>query len=192
MLHTLVWILRISVYLWLLGEVVLQLNQLRKSGRAKKSEWRSLGVIVVSVLVGEVLAGFAARDVPALGLHIPWGVAFCIAIPVMWVGVAFRLWSIHTLGRYFRGVVHVQEDHRVIQHGPYRILRHPAYAGVLLAVVGLSLLLNNILAIVILLACVFGGVYYRIRVEEHVLTTELGAAYATYAARTSRLVPGVW
>lgn len=192
MLHTLGWILRISLWVWLLTEVMLQLNQLRKGGRAKMSEWRSLGVIVVSVLVGEVLATYAVRGVPVLDLHIPWVVAFCIAIPAMWVGAGFRLWSIHTLGRYFRGVVHVQQGHEVIQHGPYRILRHPSYAGVLLAVVGLSLLLNNILAIVVLLVCVFGGICYRIRVEERVLTTELGAAYTRYAARTARLLPGVW
>jgi protein-S-isoprenylcysteine O-methyltransferase Ste14 len=192
MLHTLVLIFWISLWAWLLAEVVLQVSQYFSGGRARVSEWRSLGLIVLSVAVGEVLAAFAARRLPSLDLHIPWVVAFGVAIPVLWVGAGFRLWSIRTLGRYFRGVVHVQQDHEVIQRGPYRILRHPSYAGALLAVAGVSLLLNNILAIVILLACVFAGTYYRIRVEERVLTEELGTAYATYASHTARLVPGVW
>ncbi|MGH3621741.1 MAG: methyltransferase family protein [Sciscionella sp.] len=192
MLDTLVWVLRISVWLWLLAELVLQARQYHAGGRATVTEWRSLGVILLSVGIGEVLASLAVRDVPALGLHIPWVVAFSVAIPVLWFGVGFRVWAIHTLGRYFRFVVHVQQGHKVVEHGPYRLVRHPSYSGLLLAIAGASLLVNNILGIVALLACVFAGAYYRIRVEERVLTRELGAEYSTYAAHTARLLPGVW
>lgn len=119
-------------------------------------------------------------------------VALAIGLPVTWAGIALRLWAVHTLGRYFRGVVHVQEGHQVVRNGPYRAVRHPAYSGALLAVVGLSLTYHNYAAIGVFVACVLGGVLHRIRIEERVLLTGLGKPYQDYAATTARLVPGIW
>ncbi|HEX7996058.1 MAG TPA: isoprenylcysteine carboxylmethyltransferase family protein, partial [Streptosporangiaceae bacterium] len=48
-------------------------------------------------------------------------------------GIALRVWAILTLDRFFTFVVGIAQDHRVVQHGPYRVLRHPGYAGALLA-----------------------------------------------------------
>jgi protein-S-isoprenylcysteine O-methyltransferase Ste14 len=62
----------------------------------------------------------------------------------------------------------------------------------LVAIVGLGLTFHNWASLVVYVVCGTAGVLYRIRVEERVLLTELGAAYADYAATTSRLVPHVW
>jgi protein-S-isoprenylcysteine O-methyltransferase Ste14 len=86
----------------------------------------------------------------------------------------------------------VHADHQVIQHGPYRLLRHPSYAGALLAVVGLSVLFGNAASIVLFIGSALVGILYRIRVEERVLGEVLGDVYRYYAARTRRLIPGVW
>jgi protein-S-isoprenylcysteine O-methyltransferase Ste14 len=86
----------------------------------------------------------------------------------------------------------VQEDHEVVRTGPYRVIRHPAYAGALVAIVGLALTLHNAAAIVVYLACAGFAIGYRIRVEERVLRTELGHRYTDYAETTARLVPHVW
>jgi protein-S-isoprenylcysteine O-methyltransferase Ste14 len=102
------------------------------------------------------------------------------------------LYSIHTLGAYFRGTVHVQDGHRVICHGPYRLLRHPSYAGGLLGVLGFGLTSGNLAAAGVLLAFLLVGMLYRIQVEERLLRTELGDAYRDYADRTARLIPGLW
>lgn len=188
----LVWLLNATVVAWLAAEIVMQIRQYRQGGRAEVSEWRSLGVIVVAVFVGNLLARAALVLVPWLQLPIPVPVRFAVALPVAWAGIGLRLWAIHRLGRYFRGVVHVQAGHQVVRSGPYRWLRHPAYAGALLAVVGFSLLFANVASIVLFVGATLAGIAYRIAVEERVLSEQLGSEYTDYARHTARLIPGVW
>ena len=119
---------------------------------------------------------------------------------VAWVGMAVRLWAIASLGKFFRGTVHVQQDHEVVRHGPYRWVRHPAYSGVILAVpalallrsCALALLLGNVLSWVLYALCTFTAFAYRVHVEERMLAQALGAVCAEYAAQTRRLIPRVW
>lgn len=176
---------------WFLAEVVMQVRQYRMGGRAVSTEWRSLGVVAGSVVLGQALA-LTAKSVASGADYGQGRPALAVAVLVMWVGIVLRLWAIQVLGRFFRGVVHVQADHEVVTDGPYRVLRHPAYSGAMVAVLGLGLAYGNPVSLVLLVGCTLVGVVYRIRVEEKVLTTALGNAYASYAAGTSRLVPGVW
>jgi protein-S-isoprenylcysteine O-methyltransferase Ste14 len=191
-LRALFWVFQVSVLVWLVADVGLQIRQYRQGDRARTVEWASLGVIVLSIVVGNVLAGQVAGHAHALRIPVPYLALLVPAILLLCLGAGFRLWSIHTLGRYFRGVVHVQEGHEVVRTGPYRYLRHPSYAGALLAVVGIGLVWDNIGSWAVFVACALVGVLYRIRVEERVLTEGLGAEYVAYAAQTKRLVPGVW
>jgi protein-S-isoprenylcysteine O-methyltransferase Ste14 len=189
MIEVLGWLLNVTLLAWVLAEVVMQVRQYRMSGPAEITEWRSLGAIVLSLAVGWVLATLAKHELPGLRFSVD---ALAVALPLMWAGIAFRLWAIRTLGRFFRGVVHVQADHQVVRHGPYRWLRHPAYAGALVAVVGIALTFHNVASFVVYVACGAAGVLYRIHVEERVLLAALGADYEQYAATTARLVPRVW
>jgi protein-S-isoprenylcysteine O-methyltransferase Ste14 len=188
---TLHWVLYVTVAVWIAAEIVLQARQYRQSSRARFTEWGSLVAFVVAVWVGQLLAAAARDRLPQLAVPHP-APLLAAGIVVAWAGIGFRLWAIHSLGRYFRGTVHVQEGHRVVRSGPYRFLRHPSYSGALLAVVGLSMAYDNVASIALFLAACLVAVLYRIRVEERVLTGALGDEYAGYAARTSRLIPGVW
>jgi protein-S-isoprenylcysteine O-methyltransferase Ste14 len=108
------------------------------------------------------------------------------------LGLAIRWTAVVTLWRYFTVDVSIRRDHRVIQHGIYRIIRHPAYLGSLISFIGLGVTFMNWLslaAIVIGTLIVFS---YRIAVEERALVTALGDEYRAYAARTKRLIPGVF
>ena len=107
----------------------------------------------------------------------------------MILGIIVRQWAIAVLGRFFSLTVSVQHEHRIIDRGPYRLVRHPAYTGGYLAVVGLSLALQS-WAATVLLAIIFGAAFgYRIRVEEKLLVAELGEDYLAYSKRTKRLIP---
>ena len=96
------------------------------------------------------------------------------------------------LGRLFTFDVAIAEDHRVIDTGPYRYVRHPTYTGSLLSFVGLGLCGGNLLSLVVLLVPITAAFLRRVAIEEAALTAALGARYADYVARTKRLVPFVY
>lgn len=114
---------------------------------------------------------------------------YYIGIAVMLAGIAFRQWAIAVLGRYFSGVIGVQKEQRVVESGPYRLIRHPSYTGVLIFYAGMGLAVQSLAAVLIDIA-IFGIVYgYRIFVEEKVLISELGNSYVEYMKRTKRVIP---
>jgi protein-S-isoprenylcysteine O-methyltransferase Ste14 len=93
------------------------------------------------------------------------------------------------LGRFFSLTVRVAEDHRVVVKGPYRLVRHPSYAGVLITFIGLALAVQSWGALLVLLGVFSLSFGYRMRVEEKALLSELGEDYANYMKRTKRIIP---
>jgi protein-S-isoprenylcysteine O-methyltransferase len=107
-------------------------------------------------------------------------------------GALLRWWAILTLGRLFTVDVAVQQEHRVVRKGPYRLVRHPAYAGLLCSLLGLGVALGSWLTPLLLLLPSLGGLLYRIVVEERALLLSLGDDYADYRRTVRfRLVPFV-
>jgi len=107
-------------------------------------------------------------------------------------GIALRLWSFLALGRYFTFTVKVSPDQPVVTSGPYHVLRHPGYAGGLLAIAAIGLLNGNWISMATIVLLFGGLVMWRIFIEEHALLTALDGRYRTYAAHHKRLVPLVW
>src|SRR6202023_2688413 len=95
-------------------------------------------------------------------------------------------WSFRTLGRYFTFIVQTSGDQPVITDGPYRLIRHPSYAGILLVVTGVGLLIANWLSLIGLTITMVCGLVFRIRVEERALLQNLGDDYRNYAATHKR------
>jgi protein-S-isoprenylcysteine O-methyltransferase Ste14 len=182
----------ITVVVWLAAELLLRRRQHGRAEQAVTREWRSLMVIWVAAALGGVLSGVLAAHLRALDLPLRRTEWLAVALVIAWCGIGLRLWSIATLGRYFHPVVHIQQNHRVVRAGPYRLLRHPSYTGLLLAVLGLSLTFANLAAIVVYNFCFIAAFVYRINVEEQVLREGLGDDYAEYMRHTYRLIPGVW
>jgi protein-S-isoprenylcysteine O-methyltransferase Ste14 len=182
----------ITVGGWLAAEMALRIRQRGGAGRTVTREWRSLLVIWGAGALGSVLAAVLAKHTPILGLPLRGTGGTAAALAIMAIGIGLRLWSIAVLGRYFRPIVHIQQGHQVVRSGPYRILRHPAYTGLLLALFGLSFEFANIAAILVFNGGILAAVRYRIMVEERVLLDSLGDQYADHMHDTRRLVPGVW
>ena len=124
----------------------------------------------------------------------PWArpAMFAAGVSSMVLGVALRWYAIWTLGRYFTRDVAVSADQPVVQRGPYRLIRHPAYSGTFLTMLGLGLAMTNWASLAALLACVFAGYSYRVRVEEAALARAIGQPYREYMRRTKRFIPGVF
>lgn len=106
----------------------------------------------------------------------------------MLAGMALRWYSIAILGRAFTVTVATQSGQRVMERGPYRFVRHPSYSGSLITILGVLVACANPLALLGLVPALIGYAY-RIRVEEAVLSKDLGEAYRSYMRRTRRLIP---
>jgi protein-S-isoprenylcysteine O-methyltransferase Ste14 len=119
-------------------------------------------------------------------------VAFAIGFVILLAGLVLRGWSIKTLGAYFTAAVKVSTDQPVITAGPYRMLRHPSYTGLLLIMTGIGLASANWVGLAGMALLTLAGLLWRIHAEERALLTTLGDPYRAYAARHKRLVPLVW
>jgi len=171
---------------WAAVEIMLRLRNL---GGRTTLDW-TFGLVVAAVAVG-VNLGFRAAHVQAAVFGGGWA-PVAIGLIVLAAGVTLRTWAILTLGRLFKFVVVIQDDHRVVAAGPYRLLRHPSYTGALVAFLGVGIALDNWLSMLTLVALPLAAILVRIRVEEAELGTALGQEYRSYASRTRRLVPGLW
>jgi protein-S-isoprenylcysteine O-methyltransferase Ste14 len=104
-------------------------------------------------------------------------------------GFLFTWWARISLGSLWSGTVSRKADHRVIQSGPYRLVRHPIYTGLIVAAVASALLIGRP-ANLAGAALIAFGFWLKASMEERFLSQELGAdAYADYRRRTPMLVP---
>jgi protein-S-isoprenylcysteine O-methyltransferase Ste14 len=105
----------------------------------------------------------------------------------------FIVWLTFRENSFAAPVIKIQKERgqRVISTGPYRIVRHPMYAGGLLYIIGMPLLLGSWLGLLVL-PLIVGALSVRIFIEEAALRQGL-PGYGDYAARVRyRLIPGVW
>jgi len=129
---------------------------------------------------------FGYRTELAPALDSGW---FIGGVVVLVLGVALRLWAIAALGPFFTAVVAVQPGQTVVERGPYRFIRHPSYAGALLAAIGGALICRSPAAGGLTLVTMVPAYLYRIAREEAWLTSQLGEPYARYRERSKRLLP---
>jgi protein-S-isoprenylcysteine O-methyltransferase Ste14 len=115
--------------------------------------------------------------------------ALCLGLFVGISGLTLRQWSIKTLGRFFSTRVETQTDHQLIKDGPYKKIRHPSYAGAILALVSPSVLFAAWPLVFVNLGGLIVAYHWRIRVEERVLRQKLGVEYENYMKETGALFP---
>jgi protein-S-isoprenylcysteine O-methyltransferase Ste14 len=115
-----------------------------------------------------------------------WGCVVVVAL-----GFAICWWARLHLGRNWSWEVTRKQDHQIVDTGPYRLVRHPIYTGVILASIATALLIGKVPSFVALALIIIGS-WIKARLEERFLAAELGEkAYGDYARRTSMLFPGL-
>jgi protein-S-isoprenylcysteine O-methyltransferase len=172
------------------SEIVLALT--RRSRSPKKSRDRhSLTLLWGVIMISIFLSLWAAQNYRAGAL--PHRRFFYLAGLFLFVaGVVLRWYSIIRLGRFFTVDVAIAKEHRVIDSGPYRFIRHPSYTGALVAFFGFGLCLGNWLSILLLMLPILAAFLWRIKIEEAALIDGLGEDYRAYMRRTARLLPFVY
>lgn len=117
---------------------------------------------------------------------------------VRWLGVtlvagggALRLWPVAVLGHRFSGLVAIQPGHRLVTSGLYSRIRHPSYLGLFITALGWGLAFNTGVGVLLALLNI-PPLVARMNSEERLLSSEFGAEYDAYRARTARLIPGLY
>ncbi len=105
-------------------------------------------------------------------------------------GIAFRQWAVKTLGQAYSHLVRNAEGQVIVDSGPYSFIRHPAYAGMIMANLGVVIFFFNMLTLILFLFLLIPAIILRIFVEEKTLFQN--DAYRSYAQDRPRLIPGIW
>lgn len=173
------------------------IGMLKQIAKVSRQEAAVLDRGSMGILIGFQWIGLALNFTLA-GLFqaaaIPWHrtALFLLGVVLILLGVALRWYAIWTLGAFFTRDVAVSADQKVVQNGPYRSIRHPAYSGTFLTMMGVGLAVANWASLAALLLCVLLGHIYRIRVEEKALIQTIGQPYVEYMQHTKRFIPWVF
>lgn len=149
---------------------------------ARRRGGRPAGLmIVVGVL--------ALRAVNANGLVLHGAIVWAVGTILLLAGLGLAVWARVHLGRNWGMPMTQKQEPELVTSGPYRLVRHPIYTGILLAMLGTALALN---VYWVALAGLMGAYFiHSARVEEKIMTASFPGAYPSYRARTKMLIPFV-
>ncbi|HTY36817.1 MAG TPA: isoprenylcysteine carboxylmethyltransferase family protein [Bacteroidota bacterium] len=176
--------------LWIGSELLLM--RMKHSGgestQKDKHSVRILWLVIVLAIAsgvfvrmwgpGRLAAGSAVMNIAGLVLIV--------------AGLALRWVAVLTLKNYFTVDVAIMKDHRIIQSGVYKYIRHPSYAGAILSFVGLGVSFSNWISLIIMSVAITLAFLHRIRIEEAALLEHFGDDYRRYCSSTRRLIPNVY
>lgn len=114
-----------------------------------------------------------------------------LGLALFWIGSVIRLVPVFALGHRFSGLVAIQQDHKLKTDGIYKHVRHPSYAGLLVAMIGFVLVFRSIIGLV-LNVILFSLLLSRMADEEQFLEAEFGDEYRAYRQKTWRLLPFIY
>jgi protein-S-isoprenylcysteine O-methyltransferase Ste14 len=100
----------------------------------------------------------------------------------------FAIWARLILGRNWSGVITLKERHELIERGPYRVVRHPIYTGILAMIAGTAIALGYFGGFVGSLL-VFVSFWVKLKREEDLMLKHFPAEYAAYQRRVKRIIP---
>ena len=132
---------------------------------------------------------FWRRAAFSLGqLWSPGEAAMAVGLAVQAAGLAFAIWARRTLGSNWAGRITIGGSQELVVRGPYRLVRHPIYGGLLFGFLGTAIVEGQVRGFLGLLL-VLAGVMIKLRREEAALRRHFGSAYEEYALRVPALIP---
>jgi protein-S-isoprenylcysteine O-methyltransferase Ste14 len=168
---------------WALASRAVKATARRESMRSRLLHVLPLGV--AALLLGTTLARVGwlrLRFVEATRWPLWAGTALVAA------GLLFTVWARVHLGRNWSAIVTLKRGHELVTSGPYAIVRHPIYSGLLLAFAGSALACGEWRGVLALLI-VAGALRRKLQLEERWMGEQFGAAYARYRERVPAIVP---
>ena len=146
---------------------------------------RALTFVVVIVLLSttRIPLPWLYRELWPSGL---W--SFCIGASVTLAGLFFAVWARQHLASNWSSAVTIKQGHELIITGPYALVRHPIYTGILTGFLGTAIALSQVRGVIgfVLILIVL---WAKLRKEEEWMRSQFGETYAAYAQHTAALVP---
>jgi protein-S-isoprenylcysteine O-methyltransferase len=180
--------LPILVIIYIVSECCLTRFSGRDATSKDRGSWQGFALASIVGIPGSILAAYYFRA----GILLEWYLFYVFGVCVFAAGLVLRTYSIIYLGRFFTLNVAIATDHRLIDSGPYRFIRHPAYTGGLMLCFGFGLSIGNWLSVVIIVVPTLAACWWRMKIEEAALLEALGEPYRRYMKRTKRLVPMIY
>jgi protein-S-isoprenylcysteine O-methyltransferase Ste14 len=141
-------------------------------------------------LVAIILLSTTRIPLPWLYLQLwPQGLwPFWLGASVTVAGLLFAVWARVHLGRNWSRSVTIKQDHELIVTGPYALVRHPIYTGILAGFLGMAIAIGQVRGpiVFVLILLAFG---LKLRMEEQWMRSQFGEVYAAYAHQTAALLP---
>lgn len=164
-------------------------------GSATKRTVERRGFLGYRVVAGIVIVGLAAaaRLVHVSSQSRVWHTPLALGVAtdcVVVAGAAFSVWGRITLGRNWSAEVTLKQDHQLIESGPYALVRHPIYAGLLLMALGTAINYGRAIGFGLFVA-LCASLWWKVRQEEWLMKRHFPDAYAEYKTRVRAIVPHV-
>jgi protein-S-isoprenylcysteine O-methyltransferase Ste14 len=186
-------LLQATAFLWMALLLVWVVSALRtkRTIQSQSSAWQ---LLYTAILVAGVYLIFAKQS------GIPWldRQLFPVTVPIalagllaVLMGVAFSIWARLMLGDNWSNRVTVKENHTLVRRGPYRIVRHPIYSGILLGMLGSAIQRGGIRCFAGVLVCGF-SFWLKTRVEERFMVQSFGEEYLQYRHQVKALAPFIF
>ena len=178
--------------LWVAFLVYWQIMAARAKTTARLEPAGSRVLRVVLFAVALVL--YSWHTIPVAWLRIQlWPGSYAlynVGIAVTAAGIAFAVWARVHLGTNWSRSVTLKKDHELITTGPYHLVRHPIYTGILFGLMGATIAEGQVRS-VIALALIAWSLWRKLSLEEKWMREEFGETYAEYSRHTAALVPGI-
>jgi protein-S-isoprenylcysteine O-methyltransferase Ste14 len=176
--------------LWLAWLVYWFLAALNVKATRRREDVGSLIINRGLIVVGAFLLAFQRQPLHWLSARfLPLSMAaYWVGLVTLAAGLAFTVWARRHLGRNWSGIVTVKQDHELVRSGPYRVVRHPIYTGLLLAILGTAIAFGQWRGL-IAFALMTIGLVLKLRTEERFMVETFGGQYARYRAEVPALIP---
>jgi len=177
--------------LWICAEIRLARRSIPDKQAIISSETQSQKMLWLTILISLGLA-LACKQLAWQPIPLVYLPRQLLALILFIGGLWLRHWSIRHLGHFFTTRVTIQQQHSLIQSGPYKLIRHPAYTGLLLALAAAGLAMGDYVALLASTLPPFLAFKVRIELEEHMLKQQFNQAYLDYSNRSWKLIPGIY
>jgi protein-S-isoprenylcysteine O-methyltransferase Ste14 len=179
--------------IWIILLIVWCLAALRASPAARRQPIAArlahglpLAVCGVLLFRSTVAAGPLGRRFAPDTAFVGWTGAMITGL-----GVAFAIAARFFLGKNWSGWVTVKKGHQLIRSGPYAVVRHPIYSGVLLGILGTAIVVGEVRGLVAVASAAL-GLRLKSFQEERFMEEEFGSEYRDYTRRVKAMIPLVW